>query len=175
MAEIEIGQIVGVTGPVVEVLINSDKFPGIYDILYTKINEEKLAMEVLANIGDNKVKAIALGSSIGLKFGLIVTTEFEKLKVPVGVLGRMLDSFGNPIDDIYDVEDDKDGKRNRKLKKLEVNLFDEIIKDPPKLNELASKTEFMHTGIKVLDFFCPIAKGSKIGIFGGAGVGKTSF
>lgn len=152
------GKIVEVIGAVVDVEFPSGKVPKIYDAL--KVQETNLVLEVQQQLGDGIVKTIAMGPSDGLRRGLMVVNTGEPIKVPVGkeTLGRIMDVLGNPIDERGDI-------------KTAIEL--PIHRSAPKFTDQAVNTELLETGIKVIDLLCPFAKGGKVGLFGGAGVGKT--
>ncbi len=152
------GKIVQIIGPVIDVEFHDDKLPNIYDALV--VDEANLTLEVQQQIGDKTVRAIALGPSDGLKRGMSVTNTGEPISVPVGkaTLGRIFDVLGNPIDHAGPVEAEEKWVIHRKA---------------PAFDELAPATELLETGVKVIDLVCPFAKGGKVGLFGGAGVGKT--
>lgn len=150
-----------VIGPVVDVEF-SDKLPEIYSALEIKLeNDGKLVLETHQHIGGNKVRSVAMGSTDGLKRGMEVHDTGAAISVPVGegTLGRMFNLLGDPIDGIAD-----EIKSERK---------DPIHRDAPKFSEQSTKAEVYETGIKVIDLICPFVKGGKVGLFGGAGVGKT--
>lgn len=152
------GQIVEVIGAVVDVEFPSDQVPKVYDAL--KVDEKGLTLEVQQQLGDGIVRTIAMGASEGLQRGLQVTNTGEAIKVPVGpkTLGRVVDVLGNPVDNAGDVGADESMPIHRM---------------PPTFEDQAGGNELLTTGIKVIDLLCPFAKGGKIGLFGGAGVGKT--
>jgi F-type H+/Na+-transporting ATPase subunit beta len=152
------GTIVQVIGAVVDVEFPRGSVPKIYDAL--KIDGTAITLEVQQQLGDGVVRTIALGSTDGLKRGLVVDNTHEGIKVPVGVatLGRIMDVLGNPIDERGPI-----GEKERWV----------IHREAPKYDEQASGNELLETGIKVIDLMCPFAKGGKVGLFGGAGVGKT--
>ncbi len=152
------GQIVEVIGAVVDVEFPSDQVPKVYDAL--KVDEKGLTLEVQQQLGDGIVRTIAMGASEGLQRGLQVTNTGEAIKVPVGpkTLGRVVDVLGNPVDNAGDVGADESMPIHRA---------------PPSFEDQAGGNELLTTGIKVIDLLCPFAKGGKIGLFGGAGVGKT--
>ena len=135
-----------------------DAVPQIYDAL--KVTEGDLTLEVQQQLGDGVVRTIALGSSEGLRRGLAVSNTNEPIKVPVGkeTLGRIMDVLGNPIDEAGPI-----GEQERM----------QIHRKAPAYEELAASNDLLETGIKVIDLVCPFAKGGKVGLFGGAGVGKT--
>ena len=152
------GTIVQVIGAVVDVEFPRDAIPKVYDALH--LDDRDLTLEVQQQLGDGVVRAIAMGSSEGLKRGLPVTNTGEAITVPVGekTLGRIMDVLGRPIDNAGDIG-------------AEVHL--PIHRKPPSYEEQATSTELLETGVKVIDLIMPISKGGKIGLFGGAGVGKT--
>ncbi|HUG98940.1 MAG TPA: F0F1 ATP synthase subunit beta [Gammaproteobacteria bacterium] len=152
------GNIVQVIGAVVDVKFPREKLPKIYDAL--KIDETGVTLEVQQQLGDGVVRCIAMGASEGLKRGLGVQSTGGPITVPVGkaTLGRIMDVLGEPIDEAGPVE-------------AEARM--PIHRDPPTYEEQAPAVEVLETGIKVIDLIMPIAKGGKIGLFGGAGVGKT--
>ncbi|QCU91036.1 F0F1 ATP synthase subunit beta [Thiomicrorhabdus sediminis] len=152
------GKIVQVIGAVVDVEFKGADLPKIYDAL--KVDELDLTIEVQQQVGDNTVRGIAMGSSDGLKRGMAVTNTGEPIAVPVGkaTLGRIFDVLGNAIDMAGPVETDE---------KMVIH------RPAPAFDELAASQELLETGVKVIDLVCPFAKGGKVGLFGGAGVGKT--
>ncbi|MAY34588.1 MAG: F0F1 ATP synthase subunit beta [Spongiibacteraceae bacterium] len=152
------GRIVQIIGAVIDVEFPRDAVPQVYDAL--TVNESGLTLEVQQQLGDGVVRTIALGSSEGLRRGLEATNTNEPIKVPVGIetLGRIMDVLGNPIDECGPI-----GEQERM----------QIHRHAPKYEELAASNELLETGIKVIDLVCPFAKGGKVGLFGGAGVGKT--
>ncbi|MDQ6952911.1 MAG: F0F1 ATP synthase subunit beta [Mariprofundaceae bacterium] len=154
-----LGSIVQVIGPVVDVRFTSGHLPKIYNAL--RIEEASLTMEVQQHIGNNTVRAIAMGSTDGLKRGMEVSDTGSAIKVPVGqaTLGRIMNVLGEGID-FEGVEVDSEERW-------------EIHRSAPAFDQLAPASEILETGIKVIDLMAPIAKGGKVGLFGGAGVGKT--
>ncbi len=152
------GNVVEIIGAVIDVEFPRDSIPKIYDAL--KLDETGLTMEVQAQLGDGVVRAIAMGPSEGLRRGMEVKNTGEAIRVPVGkkTLGRIMDVLGNPIDNQGDIGNEETMPIHRK---------------PPAFEEQSPATEILETGIKVIDLVMPIAKGGKIGLFGGAGVGKT--
>ena len=152
------GRIVQIIGAVIDVEFPRDAVPQVYDALI--VSEAKLTLEVQQQLGDGVVRTIALGSSEGIKRGLETVNTGEPIKVPVGTatLGRIMDVLGNPIDECGEI-----GEEERM----------QIHRDAPKYEELSASDELLETGIKVIDLVCPFAKGGKVGLFGGAGVGKT--
>lgn len=135
-----------------------DAIPHVYDAL--KLDENGLTLEVQQLLGDGVVRTIAMGSSDGLKRGISVSNTGAPITVPVGkgTLGRIVDVLGTPVDEAGPIDTDKSRA---------------IHQTAPKFDELSSTTELLETGIKVIDLLCPFAKGGKVGLFGGAGVGKT--
>ena len=152
------GKIVQCIGAVVDVEFPRDHMPKVYDAL--KLEGTSLTLEVQQLLGDGIVRTIALGSSDGLRRGLMVSNTGEAIQVPVGkaTLGRIMDVLGQPIDERGPVNSAKTASIHRKA---------------PEYDELSPSTELLETGIKVIDLVCPFAKGGKVGLFGGAGVGKT--
>ncbi|WP_201022837.1 F0F1 ATP synthase subunit beta [Thiomicrospira sp. WB1] len=152
------GKIVQVIGAVIDVEFKGADLPKIYDAL--TVDEVGLTLEVQQQIGDDQVRAIAMGSSDGLKRGMNVNNTGEAISVPVGkaTLGRIFNVLGETIDHNGPVETDE---RNT------------IHRPAPAFDELAASQELLETGVKVIDLICPFAKGGKVGLFGGAGVGKT--
>jgi F-type H+-transporting ATPase subunit beta len=152
------GKIVQIIGPVIDVEFDGEALPKIYDALI--VDDANLTLEVQQQIGDGVVRAIAMGPSDGLKRGMSVTNTGAPISVPVGkaTLGRIFDVLGNPIDNAGPVEAEEKWVIHRKA---------------PAFDELAPATELLETGVKVIDLVCPFAKGGKVGLFGGAGVGKT--
>ncbi|MGA1598965.1 MAG: F0F1 ATP synthase subunit beta [bacterium] len=154
------GRIVQVMGPVVDVAFDSGDLPAIYTALEIPITEGKLVCEVQQHLGENTVRTISMGSTDGLNRGLEVTNTGQPITAPVGreVLGRIINVTGDPVDEAGE---------------LNVKERWSIHREPPSYEEQSTQTEMLITGIKVLDLLCPFAKGGKIGLFGGAGVGKT--
>ncbi len=152
------GNVVEIIGAVIDVEFPRDSIPKVYDAL--KLDETGLTMEVQAQLGDGVVRAIAMGPTEGLRRGMEVNNTGDAIRVPVGpkTLGRIMDVLGNPIDNQGDIGNDETMPIHRK---------------PPAFEEQSAATEILETGIKVIDLVMPIAKGGKIGLFGGAGVGKT--
>ena len=157
MAQVQ-GKIVQCIGAVVDVEFPRDQMPKIYDAL--KLEGSALTLEVQQQLGDGVVRTIALGSSDGLRRGIMVTNTGNPITVPVGkaTLGRIMDVLGNPIDERGPVDQTLTAAIHRKA---------------PAYDELSPSQELLETGIKVIDLVCPFAKGGKVGLFGGAGVGKT--
>jgi F-type H+-transporting ATPase subunit beta len=152
------GTIVQVIGAVVDVEFPREAIPKVYDAL--KLDDRNLTLEVQQQLGDGVVRTIAMGSSEGLRRGLAVTNTGEPIKVPVGrkTLGRIMNVLGEPIDDAGPVASEEHWPIHR---------------EAPAYEDQATTTELLETGVKVIDLIMPIAKGGKIGLFGGAGVGKT--
>ena len=152
------GKIVQVIGAVVDVEFPRNAIPHVYDAL--KLDENGLTLEVQQLLGDGVVRTIAMGSSDGLKRGMSVSNTGAPITVPVGkgTLGRIVDVLGTPVDEAGPIDTDKSRA---------------IHQTAPKFDELSSTTELLETGIKVIDLLCPFAKGGTVGLFGGAGVGKT--
>jgi F-type H+-transporting ATPase subunit beta len=152
------GNIVEVIGAVVDVEFPRDAVPKVYDAL--KVESAGLTLEVQGQLGDGVVRTIAMGTTDGIKRGIEVTNTGAPISVPVGqgTLGRVMDVLGNPIDEAGPLKADK---------------LMPIHRNPPSYEDQAASVEILETGIKVIDLIMPIAKGGKIGLFGGAGVGKT--
>ncbi len=152
------GKIVQVIGAVVDVEFPRDAIPKVYDALM--VDDKGLTLEVQQQLGDGIVRAIAMGSTDGVKRDLAVSDTGEPIKVPVGekTLGRIMDVLGKPIDEAGPI-----GEKERWA----------IHREAPAFDEQSSTVEILETGIKVIDLICPFAKGGKVGLFGGAGVGKT--
>jgi len=154
----EIGKVVEIIGAVIDVQFSRDSIPNIYDALL--VEEGGLTLEVQQQIGDGIVRTIAMGTTDGLKRGLKVKNTGAPINVPVGkgTLGRIMNVLGDPIDNKGPIKSDSTMPIHRA---------------PPTFAEQASEVQLLETGIKVVDLICPFAKGSKVGLFGGAGVGKT--
>jgi F-type H+-transporting ATPase subunit beta len=152
------GRVVQIIGAVIDVEFSRDAVPQIYDAL--RVTEKGLTLEVQQQLGDGVVRTIAMGSSEGISRGLAVENTGAPIAVPVGgeTLGRIMDVLGNPIDERGPI-----GEQERAS----------IHRAAPSYEELAASDELLETGIKVIDLVCPFAKGGKVGLFGGAGVGKT--
>ena len=152
------GTIVQCIGAVVDVQFPRDAMPKIYDAL--ELAGSELVLEVQQQLGDGVVRTIALGSSDGLRRGMQVSNTGKGIAVPVGhgTLGRIMDVLGRPIDEAGPIQCDE-----RRV----------IHQKAPKFDELSPSVDLLETGIKVIDLICPFAKGGKVGLFGGAGVGKT--
>ena len=158
--KMEKGKIVEIMGPVVDVEFENGKLPMIKDALTVQLDGKTKVMEVAQQLGNNTVRAIMLASSDGLEKDMEVTATGACIKVPVGdaTLGRMFNVLGESIDGGEPVNADD---------------YWEIHREPPKFEDQKPATEILETGIKVIDLLAPYAKGGKIGLFGGAGVGKT--
>ncbi|MCE5393116.1 MAG: F0F1 ATP synthase subunit beta [Acidithiobacillus sp.] len=158
VAEQAVGEIVQVIGPVVDVAFPRGLVPEIMEAIV--VEDRHLTIEVQSQLGDGVARGIAMGASEGLKRGLKVRRTGSPIRVPVGhgTLGRIMDVLGDPVDGKGPVSCDE-----RKS----------IHRPAPAFEELAASTEVLETGVKVIDLICPFAKGGKVGLFGGAGVGKT--
>ncbi len=152
------GKIVQIIGAVVDVEFSRDAMPTVFEAL--KMQDPELTMEVQQQLGDGVVRAIAMGSTDGLRRGMEVMSTGNPIMVPVGqaTLGRIMNVLGTPIDEAGPVNTDTHMPIHRK---------------PPAYADQAATVEILETGIKVIDLIMPIAKGGKVGLFGGAGVGKT--
>ncbi|MDO9371344.1 MAG: F0F1 ATP synthase subunit beta [Gammaproteobacteria bacterium] len=152
------GKIVQIIGAVVDVEFPPESLPKVYDALL--VDAAGLTLEVQQQLGDSVVRTIAMGSSDGLQRGVAVSNTGAPISVPVGkeTLGRIMDVLGKPIDEKGAIGEKQRWSIHRKA---------------PAYDELAASTELLETGIKVIDLICPFAKGGKVGLFGGAGVGKT--
>ena len=152
------GRIVQIIGAVIDVEFPRDSVPQVYDALI--VSDKGLTLEVQQQLGDGVVRAIAMGSSEGLSRGLSVNNTNAPVSVPVGkeTLGRIMDVLGNPIDEAGPIGEQARMPIHRKA---------------PAYDELSPSSDLLETGIKVIDLVCPFAKGGKVGLFGGAGVGKT--
>ena len=152
------GTVIQIIGAVIDVEFPKEGLPKIYDAL--KVDETGLVLEVQQQLGDGIVRTIAMGPSEGLKRGVSITNTGEYISVPVGegTLGRIMNVLGEPIDEKGKIKSDEKMPIHRKA---------------PSYEDQADSSELLETGIKVIDLICPFAKGGKIGLFGGAGVGKT--
>src|SRR5512139_831311 len=161
-----VGTIIQCIGAVTDIAFPREAMPKVYDALIleessaTSFSERGLTFEVEQQLGDGIVRCIAMGSSDGLQRGMKVRNTGAPISVPVGagVLGRVMDVLGRPIDERGPIQSEE--RRS-------------IHQPAPKFDELSPSVELLETGIKVIDLICPFAKGGKIGLFGGAGVGKT--
>ena len=156
----ENGIIRRVIGPVVDVQFPSGKIPDIYNAIEVKLKDRKIVMEVVQHIGDNSVRCVSLFSTDGLSRGCAAVDTGAPIKMPVGeaTLGRMFNVVGDPIDGQGPVNAEE---------------YMPIHREAPAFTDIAPSTEILETGIKVVDLLAPYSKGGKIGLFGGAGVGKT--
>ncbi|MBO4329147.1 MAG: F0F1 ATP synthase subunit beta [Rhodocyclaceae bacterium] len=159
------GTIVQCIGAVVDIKFPREQMPKVYNALKLEKSgesfaEDGLTFEVQQQLGDGVVRTIALGSTDGLRRGMQVSDTAGPISVPVGhgTLGRIMDVLGRPIDDMGEIQTDERRAIHQKA---------------PKFDELSPSVELLETGIKVIDLICPFAKGGKVGLFGGAGVGKT--
>ena len=152
------GTVIQIIGAVIDVEFPKDNLPRIYDAL--EVEENGLVLEVQQQLGDGIVRTIAMGASEGLKRGVAVKNTSNPISVPVGkgTLGRIMNVLGEPIDEKGEIKADKTMPIHRA---------------PPSYEDQAETKELLETGIKVIDLMCPFAKGGKVGLFGGAGVGKT--
>ncbi|MBZ0093312.1 MAG: F0F1 ATP synthase subunit beta, partial [Sulfuricellaceae bacterium] len=152
------GKIVQIIGAVVDVEFPRESLPKVYDAL--KMKDPELTLEVQQQLGDGVVRTIAMGTTDGLSRGMDVINTGSPISVPVGqkTLGRIMDVLGRPIDQAGPIGNEENWAIHRKA---------------PAFVELAASNELLETGIKVIDLICPFAKGGKVGLFGGAGVGKT--
>jgi F-type H+-transporting ATPase subunit beta len=152
------GRIVQIIGAVIDVQFPREEVPRVYSAL--SVEGGKITLEVQQQLGDGVVRTIAMGSTEGLRRGLVVTNTNSPVSVPVGreTLGRIMDVLGNPIDERGPIGEQERMPIHRKA---------------PAYDELSASNELLETGIKVIDLICPFAKGGKVGLFGGAGVGKT--
>ncbi|MBE5805085.1 MAG: F0F1 ATP synthase subunit beta, partial [Clostridiales bacterium] len=153
------GKVAQVMGPVVDVRFDEGGLPPIHNALTVMIGERKLTCEVAQHIGDNTVRCIAMASTDGLQRDVDVTDTGAAISVPVGreTLGRIFNVLGEVVDNGESVNAER---------------WD-IHRPAPAYDELSTSTDILETGIKVIDLICPYSKGGKIGLFGGAGVGKT--
>ena len=160
MSKTALGRVAQVMGPVVDVRFEEGGLPAIYNALTIPNGDKTLTVEVAQHIGDNTARCIAMSSTDGLQRGAPVTDTGNTIRVPVGreTLGRIFNVLGDPVD-------------NREAPQTEEKW--NIHRSAPAYDELATSTEILETGIKVIDLICPYSKGGKIGLFGGAGVGKT--
>ncbi len=160
MADTNKGLVSQVMGPVVDVKFEQGCLPAIYNALTVEIGERMLTVEVAQHIGDNTARCIAMSSTDGLTRGAEVTDTGKTISVPVGreTLGRIFNVLGDTVDNGEPVKSEERWNIHRPA---------------PSYDELSTSTEILETGIKVIDLICPFSKGGKIGLFGGAGVGKT--
>jgi len=160
MANLSKGSVAQVMGPVVDVRFEDGNLPAIYNALTIPIGEKTLTVEVAQHIGDNTARCIAMSSTDGLQRDTEVIDTGKAISVPVGreTLGRIFNVLGDNVDNMPAAQTEERWNIHRPA---------------PAYDELATSTEMLETGIKVVDLICPFAKGGKIGLFGGAGVGKT--
>jgi F-type H+-transporting ATPase subunit beta len=158
--ELKQGKVIQVIGVVVDAEFSADSLPALYDALIIKHNNSEIYLEVAQHLSETTVRAVALNSTDGVKRGQEVVATGAPISVPIGdeTLGRMFNVVGNAID-----------KKPQPKTKVTASIH----REPPKLDEQSGKIEILETGIKVIDLICPITKGGKVGLFGGAGVGKT--
>src|ERR671916_224310 len=160
-----VGTVVEIKGPVVDVRFSPEDIPETYNALIVRFEvddeEQELTLEVQQLLGDDMVRTVAMSSTDGLKRGLDVTDTGQPIAIPVGknVLGRVVDVLGEPVDEQGPIE--------------EPDAMWPIHRPSPRFEDLATQTEQFVTGIKVMDLLCPVRRGGKVGLFGGAGVGKT--
>lgn len=156
-----VGKIIQVIGPVVDVDFGGSKIPAVYNALEIKIGDLKLVLEVASHLGDSKVRTISMGPTEGLERGMEVVDSNKPISVPVGkeILGRMFNLLGEAID----------GKEDLPTSTERWSIH----RKAPDFTEQSTEVKIFETGIKVIDLICPFIKGGKIGLFGGAGVGKT--
>jgi len=154
------GKIIQIVGPIIDIKFPKNNIPAIYSALYIKRGKQQLVLETQYQIGNNQIRAIALGPTDGLSRGMEVIDSGKPITVPVGrkTLGRMFNVLGEPIDNLPPV-------------KTKIRL--PIHRSAPPISKQETKTEILETGLKVIDLICPFVKGGKIAVFGGAGVGKT--
>lgn len=155
-----IGKIVQIIGPVMDIRFSADKLPALYNAIKIEHKGETIVAEVAQHIGDDLVRCVAMTSTEGLSRGIDAMDTGAPISVPVGktVLGRIMNVIGQPVD---------------KMGEIKAETYSPIHKPAPGFEEQETQTEQFETGIKVIDLLCPYAKGGKIGLFGGAGVGKT--
>ncbi|MBQ8807734.1 MAG: F0F1 ATP synthase subunit beta, partial [Clostridia bacterium] len=159
MAEKNIGKVISVIGPVLDIKFENGNLPNLLNAIEVTAGERKITLEVAQHIGDDVVRCIAMSSTDGLVRGMDAVDTGAGISVPVGecTLGRIFNLLGEPVDN-------KPAPENPEKW--------EIHRSAPGYDEQESTTEILETGIKVVDLICPYAKGGKIGLFGGAGVGK---
>ncbi len=160
MSDKHFGRVAQVMGPVIDVRFEDGELPAIYNALTVPVGDHTLTVEVAQHIGDNTVRCVAMASTDGLQRGAVVTDTGAAISVPVGkgTLGRIFNVLGEPVDNLPAPETEERW---------------DIHRPAPAYDELSTSTEILETGIKVVDLICPYSKGGKIGLFGGAGVGKT--
>ena len=160
MAKGSVGMVNRITGPVVDILFNPDEIPDIFNAIKVNVNDETYTLEVSQHLGGGEVRCISMNPTDGMSRGMTATDTGEPIKISVGkeTLGRMVNVTGTPID------------RGEKIKTVEKWPIHHAA---PPFAEIVSSTDILETGIKVIDLMTPYIKGGKIGLFGGAGVGKT--
>ena len=160
MSEKHIGKVVQVTGPVLDIRFAEGELPALLNAIEIEVNGHRVVAEVAQQIGDDVVRCIAMNSTDGLVRGTDAVDTGNPITVPVGeeCLGRVFNLLGDPVDDMPAPEAKERWAIHRQA---------------PSYEEQTPATEILETGIKVVDLICPYAKGGKIGLFGGAGVGKT--
>ncbi len=160
MAEKNIGKVISIIGPVLDIKFENGQLPNLLNAIEIKADDRTITLEVAQHIGDDVVRCIAMSSTDGLVRGMDAIDTGKGISVPVGecTLGRIFNLLGEPVDNMPAPESPEKW---------------EIHRPAPSYDEQASTTEILETGIKVVDLICPYAKGGKIGLFGGAGVGKT--
>ena len=153
------GRITQIIGAVVDIRFE-DGLPSLYNAVEVPHEDRTIVLEVMQHLGDRTVRCISMDSTDGLRRGMEAYDTGSPIKVPVGeeVLGRMVNVLGKPIDN---------------LPEIEAKDYWQIHREPPKLAAQIAQPEMLETGIKAIDLLCPFPKGGKIGLFGGAGVGKT--
>ena len=162
MKDLNEGRVIQIIGPVIDIVFMEEHIPALLNaIKIFKKDGSYLICEVMQHIGDDVVRCISMQSTDGLTRGLKALDLLSPIKVPVGnaVLGRMFNVLGEPIDELN--------------KEVKADEYDPIYKDAPNFDEQSTKAIILETGIKVIDLICPFVKGGKVGLFGGAGVGKT--
>ena len=154
------GKVIQVVGVVIDAEFAADNMPKLYDAIYIEHEDNKVYLEVAQHLSETSVRAVALSSTDGIKRGDTVVATGGPIAVPVGdeTMGRMFNVIGEAID-----------KKPQPKTKVTASIH----REPPTLSEQSGKIEILETGIKVIDLICPITKGGKVGLFGGAGVGKT--
>jgi F-type H+-transporting ATPase subunit beta len=157
--KVNTGTITQIVGVVIDAQFSEGKVPAIYNALEAELNGKRIVFEVAQHLSESSVRAISLSSTDGLERGATITDTGAPISVPIGkeTSGRMFNVIGEPIDG----------------KKGDFKARAPIHRNPPALSEQSGETEILETGIKVIDLICPVAKGGKVGLFGGAGVGKT--
>ena len=157
------GILVQAVGPIIDVRFPDGVLPSILTALYVELEDRKLVLEVAQHVGDDTARCVAMAPTEGVYRGMKVINTHAPISVPVGnaTLGRMFNVLGEPIDDIEDNS------------KLEEAIKLPIHREAPSFEEQEPHTQILETGIKVIDLLCPYVKGGKVGLFGGAGVGKT--